>query len=101
MTTYEMKNTLDGYPADALLQVGLPDIKFYAEGNQLQALCPFHEDHKLGNFGFNLSAPVCTPLLWIKTAGPSPKPFATYMTTGAVPFPALRKRLLSPFGKRE
>ena len=38
MTTYEMKNTLDGYPADVLLQVGLPDIKFYAEGNQLQAL---------------------------------------------------------------
>lgn len=38
MTTYEMKNTLDGYPADVLLQIGLPDIKFYAEGNQLQVL---------------------------------------------------------------
>ena len=59
MTTYEMKNTLDGYPADVLLQVGLPDIKFYAEGNQLQALCPFHEDNKLGNFGLNLSKNCC------------------------------------------
>ena len=54
-STYEMKNTLDNYPADVLLQIGLPDVKFYAEGTQLQALCPFHEDHKLGNFGYNLA----------------------------------------------
>ena len=52
---YEMKRILDDYPQDVLLQIGLPDMRFYANGTQLQALCPFHDDHKLGNFGYNLS----------------------------------------------
>ncbi len=55
MTISEMKEVLDEYPADSLLEVGMPDVKFYARGSQLEALCPFHGDHKLGNFGYSLA----------------------------------------------
>ena len=30
MTISEMKEVLDEYPADSLLEVGMPDVKFYA-----------------------------------------------------------------------
>ena len=54
MTTFEMKRELDNYSAEELLQIGLPDMTFYKNGARLDALCPFHDDHKLGNFSYNL-----------------------------------------------
>ena len=100
MTTYEMKNTLDSYPPDVLLQIGLPDIKFYAEGTQLQALCPFHEDHKLGNFGYNLSKG-CWRCFVCGKGGSGVYSSAISMTAGTVPFPVSQRRLPLPSGRRE
>lgn len=51
----EKKKTLEQVPADVLLQIGMPDVKWYHLNGQYQAVCPFHNDHHLGSFGYNLT----------------------------------------------
>lgn len=54
-TLREMKRAIDLIPAERLIQIGLPDVKWYYRNGEYQALCPFHTDTKLGNFGYNPS----------------------------------------------
>ena len=51
--SYEKMSELSAIPQQSLLAIGVPDIKFYQTSRGLQALCPFHNDHKLGSFIFN------------------------------------------------
>ena len=51
--SYEKMSELSAIPQQSLLAIGVPDIKFYQTSRGLQALCPFHNDHKLGSFTFN------------------------------------------------
>lgn len=51
----DKKKALELVPASTLLQVGMPDVKWYYLNGAYQAICPFHNDHHLGSFGYNPS----------------------------------------------
>lgn len=51
----DKKKALEQVPAGTLLQIGMPDVKWYHLNGQYQAVCPFHNDHHLGSFGYNLA----------------------------------------------
>lgn len=52
-TFMEKKEELSNYSVEALLSIAVPSIRFYYMNGQYAALCPFHGDEKLGNFGYN------------------------------------------------
>lgn len=49
----DKKAALDIIPDGALLEIGIPEVQFYNIQGSYQALCPFHGDTHLGNFGYN------------------------------------------------
>ena len=51
--SYEKMAELNTYPYAQLLAVGAPSVKFYRTARGLEALCPFHDDKKLGSFSFS------------------------------------------------
>lgn len=51
----DKKKALELVPASTLLQIGMPDVKWYNLNGQYQAICPFHNDRHLGSFGYNPS----------------------------------------------
>lgn len=53
MSLREKREVLDSLPDETILEIGLPQMRWYRKGSELQALCPFHDDHTLGNFGYN------------------------------------------------
>lgn len=56
MTSYrEMKEELMKLNDLELLSIGVPELKFYYDRGEYLALCPFHNDSRLGSFCYNLS----------------------------------------------
>lgn len=51
--SYEKCAELELIPQEQLLAIGVPEITFYRTARGLQALCPFHNDSKVGSFMFN------------------------------------------------
>lgn len=49
----DKKAALGLIPDGALLEIGIPEVQFYNLNGSYQALCPFHGDAHLGNFGYN------------------------------------------------
>ena len=51
--SYEKSAELEMIPQAQLLEIAAPEITFYRTPRGLQALCPFHNDSKVGSFMFN------------------------------------------------